>query len=529
MNLNIYLNLAKLLIFLLLVLSFINSYFLGLSWDEPFHNFLGMLRFEYLKSFGEFKNFNFSSVDQFYPGLFDTISFLISYTFGNIYPNFVNENFDLIKHFINLIFSIMSLLGLYLVSKKIFNYEIAIFSLLFTILNPFFFGHISINPKDIIIFFSFIWSIYFFIEYLQNQKSKSYNIFLFSFFVGFGCGVRVTFIATLLPILLIGFLYILLNLEKFNLKKLFFFDFSVSFLIIFLITVSCWPQFWQKGFIFLFETIQNSFIWSSGPRLGLINGFFYETKNTPQNYFILFIAYRLPIFFSVLFLISLFSVIIKNEFYSKFFNNFNIKFASLSFLFFFPIIIAILLKIKIYDNIRLFIFELPLLSIFLSLAFFFIINNLNRKIIKILLLIISILFVFFIYRFVSLNPFQYSYVNYSFFNLSNSNNKFEHDYWNTSFKELIVKIKKNQNEENYKNYKIYVCGGDEAVADYYLKKYLNIKILDSSKDATHIIMTNRASFNVNIKKTCFEMFPGKDVETVSRNGLVLSTLRELKN
>ena len=126
------------------------------SWDEIFDNHLGILRFKYLISFGNFKKYNFTDVDKFYPGLFDTISFSILYIFNLIGFEFITNNLDATKHLINLCFSLLGVLGFYLLVKIFLNKTIAIYSVLLTLLNPFFFGHISINPKDMIIFFSFV-------------------------------------------------------------------------------------------------------------------------------------------------------------------------------------------------------------------------------------------------------------------------------------------------------------------------------------------------------------------------------------
>ena len=40
-------------------------------------------------------------------------------------------------------------------------------------------------------------------------------------------------------------------------------------------------------------------------------------------------------------------------------------------------------------------------------------------------------------------------------------------------------------------------------------------------------MTNRASFNKNEKRTCFERFNGEDIILTERGGLKLSVLRKL--
>ncbi len=141
---------------------------------------------------------------------------------------------------------------------------------------------------------------------------------------------------------------------------------------------------------------------------------------------------------------------------------------------------------------------MPFLSILASLTlYYFIVNFQNSFLNKVVILFIISLFSFFFYRFIILTPYQYTYVNFYYFKLNNSLNKFEHDYWGTSFKELVIKIKNNFPPSEISNFKFSVCGGDEDALRYYLMKYLDVnKIYDHSM-STHIIMTNRASFDIN--------------------------------
>jgi len=61
----------------------------------------------------------------------------------------------------------------------------------------------------------------------------------------------------------------------------------------------------------------------------------------------------------------------------------------------------------------------------------------------------------------------------------------------------------------------------------YLHRDLKIKKIYKPDQATHIIMTNRASFNSNDKVTCFNKYMGDDLVSVSRNNLVFSVLRKM--
>ena len=66
-----------------------------------------------------------------------------------------------------------------------------------------------------------------------------------------------------------------------------------------------------------------------------------------------------------------------------------------------------------------------------------------------------------------------------------------------------------------------------------LNKIQNLKyeVLElTSKKLDYVLMTNRLGNSTGNKVgTCFNNFPGKDLVTVKRNGLILSTLRKVTN
>ena len=115
-------------------------------------------------------------------------------------------------------------------------------------------------------------------------------------------------------------------------------------------------------------------------------------------------------------------------------------------------------------------------------------------------LVLLFLFSLSLYRFISLTPYQYAYVNYSSPVFKNTIGKWEHDYWGASYKELVQKIKNTFSQEDIKNFKIADCGGGDWTLIYYLKKELDVKkTYSSNKDldqATHIVMNNRVFLDV---------------------------------
>ena len=565
MNL-IFKNLLVSFIVFLLLFAWWSSLTIGLSSDEYFHHINGLVRFEFLSTLGEFKGFKYRN-NEFYPGLYDTLSYALGQLILVINKNFYANNIDVVMHAVNMMFSSFSILGLYLLTKKIFNQKIALIASLLTLLNPFFFGHMGMNSKDIIVFFSFIWFFYYFFLYCTEKENISKNLILSSLFLGFGCGVRLTFLVVIFPVIVSGFFYLF---RKFGFNFSFLFKrllphILVAFLITLFLVILCWPHIIveiNKGnfFEFLSLVIKNTINWNDGPKIGLINGEFYEVFNTPKSYFLSVIIYRLPFYFTLLLVISYILFFLKKMSAQNEIKNFRYKFILINSISFFPILLALILGVNIYDNLRLFLFILPLLSIVAALSLTQLIDNFNNSFkIKVSLTFLIIIFSMSFYRFILLTPYQYTYVNFSYPNLNESVDKFEQDYWGTTYKELVENLGKKYSKEEIQKFKIADCFGGDSTLLYYLNKKFGVKKLYNIDkrplEATHIVLTNRSFLNVinnpsvkglvnkkgqmllkdmekvvrseNVKTTCFNEYAGTDEVIVSRGGTPLSILRRL--
>ena len=290
----------------LLLLAWWSSLTIGLSSDEYFHHINGLVRFEYLKSFGEFKEYQFRN-NEFYPGLYDTLSFALGKVIQLVNKDFYINNIDLLMHFVNMSFSTLSILGFYLLTEKIFNKNVAILTCLLTLLNPFFFGHMGMNSKDLIVFFSLVWFCYYFYLYCTEDKKIIKNLLLSSIFIGFGCGVRLTFLVVIFPVVIGGLIFLFRKFKfeyKYLLKRLVGHSLIVIIIIVFLV-ILCWPHMLEVIKIgnftkFFLLVIKNTVSWIDGPKIGLINGQYYEIFNTPKRFFLDIVIYRLPFYFTLL-------------------------------------------------------------------------------------------------------------------------------------------------------------------------------------------------------------------------------------
>ena len=183
-------------ILLLSVLGIYCSIVIGISWDEHFANINALAKINFIKSFGQ--NIEYLKYEEFHnPGFYEVV---IAF-FSNLSHNYwIYET----RHLINLTLSFLTLFGVFLVVKENFDKKLALITVLFCLLNPFFFGMMSITVRDMPICFAQVWSIYFVSKYIKNfyENNTKFTIAL-GLVIGFGLGSRLGFLANLVPIFII--------------------------------------------------------------------------------------------------------------------------------------------------------------------------------------------------------------------------------------------------------------------------------------------------------------------------------------
>ena len=521
----------------LIVFIFFCAINIGHSWDLEMEINRGNERLKCVFFLSSIENYIASSRnigDEFYPAFYTT---LVSF-FSKLMPK--KYEFETWQS-INSLIGVFTVFGIYRITKILFNKQVGKIVFILCILNPIFFGHIAMNPKDIPIAFANIWTTYVFLRYLQKQdikvKTKKYICYA-GLLIGLGTGMRIPFVITLVPVLLFT-LFDILYLKrivgvKFSLIK--FLKHSIVVLVIaYVITISCWPHVHTN---ILIEPFRISSEINKFPLFGLpwifLNGIFFSSDNLPILYIFTNLFYKSPEFVLLCYLFSIYLLIFKKDFYLSKFNFLIPKILLLLFILIFPTVIYFIFPYKVYDGLRLFLYLIPYFCIFPALAIYYLISNFRFLISKILLGIISVMFIFYIYIFLILTPYQYTYLNLFAGNFSNAYMKFENDYWAVSIKELIHKISKEKNLiDKNKKLKLTYCGIPNSLAKKELKK---IKAIDfeiynlNDGMADYILMTNRVYDNKSGKlSTCFDYFAGKDIVSIKRNGLILSTLRKIKN
>ena len=515
---------------LLFIFTIYSALTTGSSWDEPYEMNIGKDRLKYLLSFGSYEYLNHYLRTEYYPGFYNALAIFVTKMFPIKYEIEV-------WRLLHVTFSILTIFGIYRISKTLFNKKVGKIVFLLCFLNPIFFGHMIMNSKDTIVVFAHVWSTYIFLKYLQNQNQKNKRkryIILAGLTVGLGMGVRFPFLVTLIPL----FLFLIIDIlffkkiinHKFLLKK-FILDLIIVLIIAYFIAVSCWPQVHGNIFLDPFKFL----IQDTGVPWILFNGNYFDTSQLPNSYIIINLLYKSPEFILLCYLIFIFLISINKKKIIANFNSFFIKIFLILLIILFPMIYFIFLPYRVYDGLRLFLYIIPYFNIIPGLVIYYLLINLNTITSKLLSITLTALFVYYIYIFISLTPYQYTYLNKLNGDFATSYNRFENDYWATSIKELIRKIPDNTNLiTSNKKIKISFCGAPHNLSRRELDKLKNFdyEVMDLYEDDfDYVIMTNRALADrdedtLKNVKSCFEKIRGEDVIKVERNSLMLSTLRK---
>ncbi len=489
---------------------------IGVSWDEKYYHALGRINLNYLLSFGLLEE-NFHQKYR-YSTLYWSFSSLIS----QLAPiKYIIE----IHHIINTIFGLLIILGIYQVTKNLFNKSIAKISSVFLFLIPFFFGHLAINSKDTIVTFAHVWTLYYLIKYSIkrfNLKKRLIIILKISSLSALGTGIQLLFLGSLVPIVILFFLYIIF-LKKRNLKEIFV-DFLIYLILFYFILVLFWVDTHSNIFTLPLHFFVKTLSLDIGWPFNLLNGDYSSSKNVNKGYLLINYFYKLPEFIIFLYIVSFPIIILNFQKLKKKFNNVLLKLLSILLLLIFPNFVLIFISYPIYDGLRLFLWVTPYLVLIPAVTFYLLTNyrNIFFTLVK---SITIILIIFHTINFLSITPYHYTYLNAFSGEKDKRYKKFENDYWSVTLKELILSSNLPEKKINF-----HSCGVSPGLTKTYMKqRYGNVEYTDI-KNATYIIMTNRTVSSRKGDKitNCFDEYTSENVHQVVRNGIILSAIKKIK-
>jgi len=492
-----------LLLFLLLY-TFFGIYLsisTGISHDEYHEQLNWEINLKGIKSF--FSNGNYDILldykDKYYGIAFHLLSQPIQY-FSHKYISNLNEvsiygGYLISKHIVIFtLFSISSIFFYLLCFKLTNNSVLSILSSIIYIFYPYLFGHAQFNPKDIPFMSIWIINSYLFLTIIESffykEKIKINKIIIFSFFTAFLISIRITGVIIFIQYL-VGFIILFkLNNDKifFFLKKkylIFLYFFLSTLLFIYLLN----PVYWHNPFEMV-NAIKSMGKYQQD-NCTLTLGDCMRSLNLPASYYFIWFFFKLPIL--VLTGLILFPYVEK-----KIFSN---KITSIYYgTFFFSSLIILMLfilkKIALYDEIRHIMFLLPMIFL-VSLVNVFLFNK------KFFYIMSFLSIIFFILENFSLNPYQYTWLN-SFSKFTNIQKNFEIDYWGLSNKNLQKKIIEYSNNNSVdKKTCVY---GDQYAKEFLVKKsficFKHYGELDAAKNRPFFVYKNVRNVKRSNPKDC---------------------------
>ena len=291
-------------------------------------------------------------------------------------------------------------------------------------------------------------------DLFYDNEIKIKKIILVSLLTSFLISIRILGLAIFLQYLIS--LIILFNVKDINLASFIKKNFKnillfISSLLILIYIMN--PVLWLNPF----ELI-NSIKWMSNYFNNICTltlGECMSSLSLPSSYYFIWLFFKLPII--ILIGVVLFPLVEEKIFKSKilsiYYGSFLISFISIILLF-------ILMRVNIYDELRHIMFIIPLIFLVsLTNIYFF-----NKYLSYVLVMIVIF---FFIFENISLKKYQYTWLN-SFSKFTEIEKNFEVDYWGVSNKNLNKKIVEYvENESISKDICIY---GDEYVKDFLITR-----------------------------------------------------------
>lgn len=505
----------------LIILGIFPNY--GMSWDAPVHDHGGQLAVEYYKALLQGQPFDMNQFNQFniflYGTLFDTTAALL-----NIISPF--DHFDT-RHLLGGLFGLLGVIGCGLLTRRLAGPEAALGAMVLLILTPAYFGHMFHNPKDLPFAVGYIWSLYYMVIAAEHFPRIPNAVALkLGLAVGAALAIRIGGLLLLCYLAMFMGIYLLWTLI-YNRKEAVSAagHLSLSFGIVtvtgYSLMLLFWPWVHAEPLARPLETLSKFSQFSEGPATILFNGEYINTVETPAYYLPLNLMVKIPeLTLILLFCGSLFGLfhLIKHK--SNVIHQ--SKTGMMLFAMFFPILYIIVTGATVYDGIRHILFVVPLLCVFAGISGAYMLKILaayNRRYMKIAGLGAAVYLLYLAGTLAYLHPYEYVYFNQFTGGTKGAEERFEIDYWATSYREAADRLVFYLNQGARKagdTYKVGVCYNAPQIA-YYLPPYITL---------TNDI--NQADFFIGLARgECHKMIKIDDLFRVERFGVPLTVVKDL--
>lgn len=397
----------------------------------------------------------------------------------------------LMRHLMIFITCFVSSIFFFQIAKEMFNsWKIALIGFLLYSLSPHIFAHSFYNSKDAVFLAFFTISIFALLRF--HEKPSIWRGVLFALITSITIDIRI--IGIIIPaisgvLFLIESAWSVINREKIWRRVgvfLFYFVLLIPFVILF------WPVLWMDPIYHFTEALKenSAYPWNGNV---LYFGKNYLASDLPWHYLLFWIFISKPVFYSVLFIVGVGTLLI--SFIKKpvlFITNKRNESVSLIW-FFLPLFLLLFLGSNVFDTGRHLYFMhggFVLIALFGLQTILKAINK-SKKMLYFFCTLLLFLFSNLIYQLIKIHPYQNVYFNcFAGDDMNKIKNNFEFDYWGLGSREVLENI---LSIDSSKHIKVYAENFPEKVNARILLPEQRSRLVytDSPEEATYFIADYR--------------------------------------
>jgi 4-amino-4-deoxy-L-arabinose transferase-like glycosyltransferase len=417
----------------------------GVAWDEPEAQEYGQLILDYYRTDGARpRALTFNNM-YYYGGLFETTAAWL----GELLP------FDpfATRHLLNAFVGLLGIVGAWKLGRLLGGPRVGLLAALFLAAVPSYYGHMFLNSKDIPFAAAAVWALYYTVLVLRALPRPGLTLALrLGLAIGLALGTRVG--AVLLVVNLLAALLGWLGLQawqRVNVRSLARSAGSAALRLVpaavlaYLLMIALWPWAQIDPLVRPLQAIDYFAHFPYDIPL-LIDGQLHRSSQPPWYYLPLFLGVKLPEFLIAATVLGLVAALWRlawlargGELRSVTVRSGLLEWATLGFAALFPIAYAILGGSTLYDEMRHFLFVVPVAAVVAAFWTSRLLDRvagwrpLAREAVATLAIVYAAVHFFVM---AALHPNQYVYYNVLTGGVAGAQGRFDLDYWDNSLREL---------------------------------------------------------------------------------------------
>jgi len=401
-------------------------------------------------------------------------------------------------HLLNLLFGFMGFVLVYLLVWELTHSHLAVLAPIMLLLNPYYFGHVPANPKDVPFATLYLVCVYLLMRLRTNSLASylavgsSGALLVATRLVG----------AILVPVFVLRVL-VDTTMRTPLVKKCLYC--ALAGLTAGLVLYAAWPFLWNSPVAKVAMLIKTAEAFEFWDRKILFNGLLITKTDRPWYYLFTYLAYKTP-------LLTMAGVIC------------SILTAFRKVVWLLAIVVAnlaayLVLQPVVYNEMRHFLYLVPLLTVLAAVGVIKLMRSPKRWVALGTAVVVYVGLAKSAYDFGALHPYQYVYFNELAGTLAHVSTRYEVDYWSASYKESSAYLRTLAGSSPTP-LKVYPCNLDFGVSYYAQGTFVVVP----TREAADYILCD--PLNALKKDLVLE---DKLVFRVVRKGTTLSYVAKMRN